>query len=550
MREGQLLDGFPLHLLTGAEPGAVIAVLDSDALGRLQLAPGFESAMAEGSEASVSKGFAVALARGEAILRRTRDGWDANRGRCPWLVRADPERPPFRRDSVDGVLCAGELPQNWQEPLSARAWTASVESVASGSGGVDPSGGWPDGAGQRAAGAALEYFVRPACDREYFATRSWAAPDWPFDVLQLGRFRQVRLAANRWAGRTGITRLYDGARICIERKGANAPVEPTAANSPVEELFGAGQGFGLFAKVAWNALLLGVENGRRIVKFPLNDVASARMNEQAEHLSQLFEGDDPLAAYVPRVTEHSSIGNQEYWTETMCPGVPATQVPLLPRADGWGMPWKRRAAREGVEFLIALHTETAEVTRVSEDLFEQFTKSRFEAITRAARRLEPGFDLTPLAASLFDALVNREIPLVQTHGDYWPGNVLVTRQAKLAAVLDWDASQKRGWPLLDLFHFIAFQHKRRAFWHFGSTLSKRLEPRKLPTWELDLANAYCQRLAIPSNLWTPFVALYWIERVSQWLITDFHDGKRNDPWLRRNVLRTAPALLKALAAIR
>ena len=48
MREGRLLDGFPLHLLTGANPGAVVVVLDSDALGRLQLAPGSET---RGSEA-------------------------------------------------------------------------------------------------------------------------------------------------------------------------------------------------------------------------------------------------------------------------------------------------------------------------------------------------------------------------------------------------------------------------------------------------------------------------------------------------------------------
>ena len=35
MRAERLLDGFPLHLLTGTEPGAVIVVLDSDRLGRL-----------------------------------------------------------------------------------------------------------------------------------------------------------------------------------------------------------------------------------------------------------------------------------------------------------------------------------------------------------------------------------------------------------------------------------------------------------------------------------------------------------------------------------
>ncbi len=130
--------------------------------------------------------------------------------------------------------------------------------------------------------------------------------------------------------------------------------------------------------------------------------------------------------------------------------------------------------REGVDFLVTLHTETAERTRISDDLFEQFAKPRIEAITRDARQLDPDFDLTPLANALFAALENREIPLVQTHGDDWPGNVLVTPQAELAAVL------------------------------------------------------------------------YWLERVSQWLVTDFHEGKRDDAWLRRNVLRTAPLLAAAL----
>ena len=86
----------------------------------------------------------------------------------------------------------------------------------------------------------------------WFTTGSWAFSDWPFGGLQLGRLREFGLSASRRLESLGLPRLYDGARLRVET--ARAMPGRTGIS------FGEGApGFGLFVKVAWNALLIGAD---------------------------------------------------------------------------------------------------------------------------------------------------------------------------------------------------------------------------------------------------------------------------------------------------
>ncbi|NRA00487.1 MAG: phosphotransferase [Myxococcales bacterium] len=515
MRPGGLLDGFPIHLLAGEDADAPVVVLDAIDLGRLVVAP------VPGAGAK-----SIALSRELAALRATREGWDDALAPAPLLVCADPAHPPFRDASIGGLVGREDAAERWSGCLGARGFRAVVETP----------GEWNSTPSDRTT-----TWIRPASGREYFATSSWNPRRWPFASIQLGRARQAELIVSRLLSRLPLSRLHDGVRLRVAGNTTSRLDAWWARDADRSDATG------LFVKVAWNALLFGADAGRRIAKFPLIDVAAARMQEHATNLASL-DVDTVVAKFVPHVLERGSAAGQEFQVENVCAGAPATRVPWWPRPGGWGAAWKRTAATEAVAFLLDLHAESQCDTTISRDLFEQFLKPQIDVIERDARRLEASFQLTDLCAALWSVFGDRVVPLVRTHGDFWPGNLLVDRAGHLTGVLDWDASAERGWPLLDLLQLLAFQHKRRAFWHFGATLDKRLAPRRLAPFEDALAAQYCGRLGIPLEDWSAYVALYWLERASQWLVTDFHEGKRNDGWLRRNVLDAKAPLLERLRA--
>jgi aminoglycoside phosphotransferase (APT) family kinase protein len=518
VRRGGLLDGFPLHLLCGGSEGECVVVLDAAELGRLALDP------VPGGRRRV-----LAVAREHSVLARTRAEYEAAGDAVPLLVRADPDRLPFAAGSLGGIVLGAamagpgaDLASRFGELLAADGWLAELLPIRPR---VRPAAG-----ARGEAEHTSTYHVRPASGREYFATRSWRPRRWPFRALPLGRLRRLRLELDLVCARLGLRPLCDGVRVRVHARGPAGIAESWAAREPGSEL-------ALFAKARWNALLIG---SSEIGKLPLIDVAADRMADHAAQLRSLAqEAPAGLARLLPRVLHHERHGGQELWVEARLPGCPSTRARLTPG-------FRQRKAAEGVSFLIALHRATARRVRVERNLFEAFAKPRLARIGQEARRLDAGFDPEPLAAALLARLAGRELPLVRSHGDFWSGNVLVDARGALTGVLDWDASAAGGWPGLDLFHLLAFQHKRRAFWRFGATVTQRLAPRRLARFERALARRYWDALELDDALWTPLVALYWVERVAQWLVTDFHEGKRDDRWLARNVVAALPELLARL----
>ena len=505
MKPGGLLDRFPVHLFAGSCEGVVV-ILDDPRLGRLQI-----------DAVPNQAGIVIAMSPQRETLQETRAATTTG-SLC--AVRADPLRPPFREGAVLGLvkLVGGDTRDGsptLDAALAPDAWT--VELVP------------PECWGERECEASCAAFVRPASGAIYFATPRWNPPRWPFRTLQLGKLATLRNALNRLAGRMPIPRLRDGMGVFIRGGGTkHAALARFIVTAP--------KSWGLFVKANWNALLVGCVG--TIVKFPLAPVANSRMTDHAEHLDDLHtSGGEVFRRALPRLVESGCRDGQAYWAESWCDGYPATKY--------WWFPgWKRRAAQAGSRFLVDLHRETGVPTPIDRSTFDALVCPSVARIEALVREQEPAFGLDSLVEPLWQHLEGREIPLVRTHGDFWSGNVLVNDDAKLSGVLDWDASLARGWPVLDLLHFIAFQNKIRAYWRFGPTVTDRLLPRRLQGWLLRMADDYFAALSIDPRAWPAFVALYWLERSAQWVETDFREGKSDLGWLRRNVIEP-PARIAA-----
>jgi hypothetical protein len=272
------------------------------------------------------------------------------------------------------------------------------------------------------------------------------------------------------------------------------------------------------------------------------------MNDGLRQLERLRGSVGPeLQQFLPQVVDRGFVAGQAYWAEKLRPGVPGTKFP-------WKFRWRRSAIRAGAQFIRTLHVETKRITEIDDELIFRMLNGHVLAIEKTVHLMDRQFSLRELFESIRNGLCGRSLNLVRSHGDFWPGNVLVTQDGRLSTVLDWDQSKESGWPLLDLFHLIVHQQKHRATWYFGDIVVERLMPKKFRHWESELVRDYCAALDLGPELWPFFVALYWLDHVLFWTQTDFGDPevvKGSDAgWIRRNIIAPLPRLSRELRNVR
>lgn len=151
---------------------------------------------------------------------------------------------------------------------------------------------------------------------------------------------------------------------------------------------------------------------------------------------------------LPPLLAEGALPDQPYLVERMLPGLDARQIVADPRARA-----RMRAA--AATTIGELHRRTATPTRVDAALLQRWIDEPLDLIRRldathpeiaSARRATER-----LAVELHDALAGRTLALSWVHGDYTPGNILVTPDgATLTGIVDWELAAPRDLPLLDL----------------------------------------------------------------------------------------------------
>jgi aminoglycoside phosphotransferase (APT) family kinase protein len=134
-----------------------------------------------------------------------------------------------------------------------------------------------------------------------------------------------------------------------------------------------------------------------------------------------------------------------------------------------------------------------------------------------------------------------EVPRGWCHGDFWPGNVL-SRGGALTGVVDWDAAEEDGLPLLDLFHLEA--HTRGAWRRVphGSRCRDHLWPLARAGGD-QVIREHCRATGLandPDQLEALAVA-YWLRRTARDLAT-FADRPERRDWMTANLEEPLDAL--------
>jgi hypothetical protein len=273
---------------------------------------------------------------------------------------------------------------------------------------------------------------------------------------------------------------------------------------------------------------------RAFVKLPATSTGVERLRKQVE-VQQRLHADPRLASWcalVPRQLGQGTIDGRQYVVEQAMVGQEAT--PLL--AD----PERRADLLLSAAVAIGgLHRATGRQTQVDTPLLRRWIDERLPRPCTAmtSLRLEGARSgaIDRLQAELRGALHNRRVEVSWIHGDYWPGNILVTPDGKaVAGIIDWDHADDDELSLQDVIYLLLYsrclQHRR----DLGEIICELLNGARWTDTEqavMDTARDAVSGERIGDRT---LICLCWLRHVDGYLR---HTGRstRDREWVQKNV---------------
>lgn len=187
-----------------------------------------------------------------------------------------------------------------------------------------------------------------------------------------------------------------------------------------------------------------------VLKVPRTD--AARRSLQREHQALTALHADPRLgewrALLPSLLDAGEVESRPYVAEQMLSGRDARRVLGDPGA-------RTRMQIAAVTAIRELHRRTAVVTVVDTEMLLRWIDEPVLAVRRTVAALPrvAGNDraIERLTIELHEALAGRRLPVSWIHGDFTPGNILVTPDgARLTGIIDWDQAAPDDLPMLDI----------------------------------------------------------------------------------------------------
>jgi O-antigen/teichoic acid export membrane protein/aminoglycoside phosphotransferase (APT) family kinase protein len=271
-----------------------------------------------------------------------------------------------------------------------------------------------------------------------------------------------------------------------------------------------------------------------MLKLPMSAYGVAALRSQRRALASLH-ADARLGEWrtlVPQVLAEGELNGQTFALEQIMPGINA--LTLL--ADPAMRPGMLKAA---VAAITQLHERTARPARVDAALFEGWVDQPMAVLRRAiAQRPQANAyssKLDSIAAQLRSALTGRCVSLSRIHGDYWPGNILMSQGGHaVTGIVDWDEARLEDLPLFDQVNLLLSARMLAKRCELGPIVLSFLQGETWSSEERELLDR-----AAKSTLDEPLdarsmVALFWLRHAS-WHLGEGGRYRHHWLWITRNV---------------
>jgi hypothetical protein len=239
-----------------------------------------------------------------------------------------------------------------------------------------------------------------------------------------------------------------------------------------------------------------------------------------------------LLELVPIELASGTIDSCAYVVERALPGVDARLV-LSDRARRLGM---QKAAMDTVGLL---HQRTAKPLTVDQALINRWIDEPL-CLIRGLGATYPGIAAKVgaadrLGATLSKSLLGRQLVASWVHGDFWPGNILVSADGSaVTGLIDWDLAAPDDLPVLDIIHLLLGTHLAHAGSELGPVVRDLLNGGGFGGTDLQMLATKQVNLGGDELTLRELVLLSWLRHVGCNLTKSSHYG-RHRWWVRANV---------------
>jgi aminoglycoside phosphotransferase (APT) family kinase protein len=284
-------------------------------------------------------------------------------------------------------------------------------------------------------------------------------------------------------------------------------------------------------------IAVGTQNEPRLVlKLPLTPDAERSTTGHRQVVVTLHEMPElrPFCAFVPRPIAWGEQHGRPYYVETALPGVGAAD---LVRREAEPVALRQDAA----QLIRQLHIATLRRQVVDETRFAQLAGDDLAFLDQLAAGWPEAVLLRQKLEQLEDLLrqqiAGRELPFSWTHGDFWPGNLLIQPEdGAIGGVVDWDRAGADQMPLHDLLHLLAYTRKLQRRSELGEEIVAYLLPAAFDRYERSLVKEALDQLDLPANIefFRAITLVYWL-RFAATNLSRYPAFQSDAHWLQNNV---------------
>ncbi len=255
--------------------------------------------------------------------------------------------------------------------------------------------------------------------------------------------RWKKTSSNRIVERIRYNRYFVPAYGIVASKKAFKQSFLDRILNDIESKLGCKINFDSFTVTGKDKVILLAEMNKKLVviKLPLNKASGAGEVNNSQTLECLHVGFPGVSHWFPKVLTQGAIQNQPYYVETRQEGQPFIQY-----KDTFSVQNILAAVQPYFEWV---HTSSVD-TSFDDDIY-------FSLVNRPLGVLAPLIDDDVLCGQLaeyFDQYLRAKIlSCGPMHGDFSLNNVFLA-EGKLSGIIDWEHSNVRGLPVLDLLNVV------------------------------------------------------------------------------------------------
>ncbi len=265
-----------------------------------------------------------------------------------------------------------------------------------------------------------------------------------------------------------------------------------------------------------------------VIKIGLNPSASAQLTRNYCSISKIHTAKalaDAVIAVVPEPMVKGQYSQYQYFIEEYKAGTPSVQLRKKPDE-------MKHVLKNAAGFIEALHESTRNEAGFSVAVQESIVDWKLDRLAELFAGEERKY-LEEIRNYLKENILSDSLFSVFHKGDCSAHNVLVSKENVVSAIIDWDQSDQRGFPFVDLLNLIESFKRCLLNVGMGQILRDYFFTGGFDRLEREIIRHYCDRLGLSEKAVMPMTILYWMDHINA---QDFDHMKYDDRWIAKNVM--------------